>query len=60
MRGFFCLVLFLADLLTVNTLIMAAASGIFGASTLEPRRLKGATAGTAIYSLVVGTIFRFN
>ncbi len=60
MKGFFGLVMFLAGLLAVNTLIMAAAAGIFGASTLKPWLLKSATAATAIYSLVVGTIFLLN
>jgi high-affinity nickel-transport protein len=60
MKGFLGLVMFLAGLLAVNTLIMAAAAGIFGASTLKPWLLKSATAVTAIYSLVVGTIFFLN
>lgn len=60
MKGFLGLVMFLAGLLAVNTLIMAAVAGIFGASTLKPWLLKSATAATAIYSLVVGTIFILN
>jgi len=57
MNGFLGLLMFLVGLLAMNTLIMAAAAGIFGASTVNPWLLKSATAVTAIYSFVVGTIF---
>ena len=54
--GFLGLVMFLVGLLLINTLMMASASGFFGASASHPRVLRIATTVTAVYSLVIGGI----
>ncbi|HXT73556.1 MAG TPA: hypothetical protein VN785_06860 [Candidatus Angelobacter sp.] len=58
-RGFFGLAMFLAGLLLMNTLMTASAVGIFTVSATRQRLMQVATALTATYSLVVGTIFLF-
>ena len=49
--------MFVAGLLAMNTLMTASAAGLFGLSTRLPRFQYAVTAGTAVYSLVVGAIF---
>ena len=56
-RGFFGLLSFIAGLLVMNTLMTASASGIFAGSTNRPRLQTIVTSLTAVYSLVIGTIF---
>jgi hypothetical protein len=56
-RGFLGLAMFLAGLLTMNTLMTASAVGIFGVSAARPCLLRFVVACAAAYSLVVGTIF---
>ncbi len=58
-RGFLGLAVFLAGLLTMNTLMTASAVGIFGASAAKPRLMRFVVALTATYSLIVGAIFLF-
>lgn len=58
-RGFLGLAMFLAGLLLMNTLMTASAVGIFTVSATRRRLMQFATALTATYSLVVGTIFLF-
>jgi len=58
-RGFLGLAMFLAGLLLMNTLMTASAVGIFAVSATRQRLMQFATALTATYSLVVGTIFLF-
>jgi len=58
-RGFLGLGMFLLGLLVMNTLMTAAAVGVFGASAARPGVQRFATALTAAYSLVVGAIFLF-
>ncbi|MGB7022349.1 MAG: hypothetical protein WBD73_00990 [Candidatus Acidiferrales bacterium] len=58
-RGFLGLAMFLAGLLLINTLMTASAVGIFTVSATRHRLMQFATALTATYSLVVGTIFLF-
>ncbi len=58
-RGFLGLGMFLVGLLVMNTIMTAAAVGVFGASTSKPWLIRLATGLTAAYSLVVGTIFLF-
>jgi hypothetical protein len=58
-RGFLGLGMFLAGLLTMNTLMTASAVGIFGMSATRPRLMRFVVACAAAYSLVVGTIFLF-
>lgn len=58
-RGFLGLAMFLAGLLLMNTLMTASAVGIFTVSATRQRLMQIATALTATYSLVVGTIFLF-
>jgi high-affinity nickel-transport protein len=58
-RGFLGLAMFLAGLLTMNTLMTASAVGIFGASAARPRLMRFVVVCAAAYSLVVGTIFLF-
>ena len=56
-KGFLGLGVFLAGLLAMNTLMTAAAAGLFGFTTRMPKFQYAVTAVTAIYSLVVGAIF---
>lgn len=58
-HGFLGLAMFLAGLLLMNTLMTASAVGIFTVSATRQRLMQFATALTATYSLVVGTIFLF-
>jgi high-affinity nickel permease len=56
-KGFLGLGMFVVGLLTMNTIMTASASGLFGFSARTPRIQYAITAITAIYSLVVGAIF---
>lgn len=56
-RGFLGLAMFLAGLLTMNTLMTASAVGVFGLSAASPRVMRFVVALTAAYSLIVGAIF---
>jgi hypothetical protein len=56
-KGFLGLGVFLGGLLAMNTLMTAAAAGLFGFTTRMPRFQYAVTAVTAVYSLVVGAIF---
>jgi hypothetical protein len=58
-RGFLGLGMFLAGLLVMNTLMTASAVGLFGISAAKPRILQFVIGFTAVYSLIVGTIFLF-
>ncbi|MFZ0211717.1 MAG: hypothetical protein WBE20_13980 [Candidatus Acidiferrales bacterium] len=58
-RGFLGLGMFLAGLVLMNTLMTASAVGVFSVSATRKRLMQAATALTATYSLVVGTIFLF-
>lgn len=58
-RGFLGLAVFLAGLLTMNTLMTASAVGIFGMSAAKPNVLRFVIGATALYSVVVGSIFLF-
>lgn len=58
-RGFLGLAMFLAGLLAMNTLMTAAAVGIFRLGSTRHRLMRWMTAATAAYSLAVGTIFLF-
>ncbi|HKV28685.1 MAG TPA: hypothetical protein VJN90_10480 [Candidatus Acidoferrales bacterium] len=58
-RGFLGLGMFLTGLLLMNTVMTASAVGIFTATATRRWLMQAATALTATYSLVVGTIFLF-
>lgn len=56
-KGFVGLGMFLIGLLAMNTIMTASATGLFGFSVRAPRVQYAITAVTAVYSLVVGSIF---
>lgn len=56
-KGFLGLVLFLLGLLVMNALMVALTTGLFGWSARLFRFQIAITAATAVYSLVVGSIF---
>ena len=56
-RGIGGMAVFLAGLLTMNTLMTASASGLFHSSATHPRIMRFFVGLTAIYSFVVGCIF---
>jgi len=56
-KGFLGLAMFLLGLLVMNTVMTASAAGLFGFSTRMPKFQYAVTALTAVYSLIVGTIF---
>jgi high-affinity nickel permease len=58
-KGFVGLAMFIAGLLVMNTIMTAAAVGLFGFSSRLPRFQFVVTALTAIYSLAVGAFFLF-
>jgi high-affinity nickel-transport protein len=58
-RGLLGLLCFIAGLLIMNTIMTASASGIFASSTHRPSLQTFVTSLTAVYSLIVGTIFLF-
>ncbi len=56
-KGFLGLGMFVAGLLVMNTIMTACVAKLFGASTHLPKFQFAITAVTAVYSLVVGSIF---
>jgi len=58
-RGFLGLSVFLLGLLAMNTLMTASAVGVFGLSAAKPGILRFVVGATAVYSVVVGSIFLF-
>lgn len=56
-KGFLGLAMFLGGLLLMNTLMTAAAAGLFGMSVRMPKFQFAVTALTASYSLIVGIVF---
>ncbi|HEY6768267.1 MAG TPA: hypothetical protein VI386_26220 [Candidatus Sulfotelmatobacter sp.] len=58
-RGFLGLAVFLVGLVTMNTLMTASAVGIFGLSAAKPKVMRFVIGATALYSVVVGSIFLF-
>jgi high-affinity nickel permease len=55
--GILGLVMFILGLLVMNTLMCAAATGLFSAAFASPNALRALSLVTAAYSIVVGTIF---
>lgn len=55
--GLVGLLMFILGLLVMNTLMCAAAAGLFSASLAHPRALRALTLVTSVYSIVVGAIF---
>lgn len=56
-KGFLGLAMFVVGLLAMNTLMTASAAGLFGFSAKAPGFQTAVTALTAVYSLIVGTMF---
>jgi high-affinity nickel permease len=57
--GVLGLLAFILGLLVMNTLMCAAATGLFSAALTSPNALRALSLATAAYSIVVGTIFLF-
>lgn len=57
MAGLLGLLMFIVGLLAMNTLMCAAATGLFSASLARPNALRALSLLTSAYSIVVGTIF---
>ncbi len=55
--GLLGLLLFILGLLVMNTLLCAAAAGMFSASFARPQAVRALTLATSAYSIVVGMIF---
>jgi High-affinity nickel-transport protein len=55
--GLLGLGMFLAGLLTMNTLMTASAAGLFGISRHRPQLLRLVSAATGVYSLAIGILF---
>ncbi|HTT17876.1 MAG TPA: hypothetical protein VMG82_02960 [Candidatus Sulfotelmatobacter sp.] len=55
--GLVGLLMFILGLLVMNTLMCAAAAGLFSASLAHPNALRALTLVTSAYSIVVGAIF---
>ena len=55
--GLVGLLVFILGLLVMNTLMCAAAAGLFSASLAHPSALRALTLVTSVYSIVVGAIF---
>ena len=55
--GLLGLVMFILGLLVMNTLMCAAAAGMFSATLAHPGALRALTLVTSAYSIVVGAIF---
>ena len=58
-HGLLGLAVFLAGLLTMNTLMTASAVGLFGLSATRPGVLRFVIGATAAYSVAVGSVFLF-
>ena len=55
--GLLGLLMFILGLLLMNTLMCAAAAGLFSATLAHPSALRALTLVTSVYSIVVGAIF---
>jgi hypothetical protein len=55
--GLVGLLMFILGLLIMNTLMCAAAAGLFSASLAHPNALRALTLVTSAYSIIVGAIF---
>jgi len=55
--GLLGLLMFIVGLLAMNTLMCAAATGLFSATLARPNALRALSLLTSVYSIVVGTIF---
>lgn len=55
--GLLGLLMFMLGLLIMNTLMCAAAAGIFSATLARPNALRAVTLLTSAYSIIVGSIF---
>jgi len=55
--GMLGLLMFILGLLVMNTLMCAAAAGLFSATFTHPRALRMLTLATSAYSIVVGSMF---
>jgi high-affinity nickel permease len=55
--GLLGLAMFILGLLLMNTLMCAAAAGLFSATLARPHALRSLTLLTSAYSIIVGTIF---
>jgi hypothetical protein len=55
--GLLGLLMFIAGLVTMNTLMCASAAGLFSATLARPNALRALTLVTSVYSIVVGAIF---
>jgi len=51
------LLMFIVGLLIMNTLMCAAAAGLFSATLTHPNALRALTLVTSVYSIIIGTIF---
>jgi high-affinity nickel-transport protein len=49
--------MFILGLLAMNTIMCAAAAGLFSATLAHPSALRALTLVTAAYSIIVGAIF---
>ena len=56
-EGLLGLLMFIVGLLVMNTLMCAAAAGLFSATLQHPNALRTLTLATSAYSIVVGAIF---
>jgi high-affinity nickel-transport protein len=57
LAGMLGLLMFILGMLAMNTLMCAAAAGLFSASFAHPRALRALTLATSAYSIVVGALF---
>ncbi len=57
--GLLALLMFIVGLLAMNTLMCAAATGIFSVSLAHPNAMRALSLLTSAYSIVVGSIFLF-
>ena len=55
--GLLGLLMFILGLLAMNTLMCAAAAGLFSATLTHPNALRALTLVTSVYSIIVGAIF---
>lgn len=57
LAGMLGLLMFILGLLVMNTLLCAAAAGLFSATLAHPSALRALTLVTSAYSIIVGTMF---
>jgi hypothetical protein len=55
--GLVGLLMFILGLLAMNTLMCAAAAGLFSATLAHPSAMRALTLATSAYSIIVGAIF---